>query len=281
LLRQTGYLVVYASEQAFRSQALSWQIRRDLGVVCEDLDAGEVRAMEPALRDIFVRGLFLPEQGFVTDPLQLTRALAERFQRDGGVILLRRVLDIDFDAGTPRALVTDGERVPFETLVLCAGVHSRQFSATLGSRVPLESERGYHATYQDPNVSLQRPVMWGERMFFATPLDHRLRVAGTAEFAGLTAAPNYARADALCRLAEQMFPGLSAGTVTQWMGHRPALPDSLPVIGPSPHFANVYYAFGHGHVGLIAGAPTGRLIADLIAGRQPSIDITPYRVDRF
>ncbi len=281
LLRQTGYLVVYASEEGFRRQALGWQIRRDLGVICEDIDAETIRAMEPALRHIFVRGVFLPEQGFVTDPLQLTRALAAQFQRDGGTILLRRVLDIDYAAGAPRALVTDGERVPFETLVLCAGVHSRDFSRKLGSRVPLESERGYHATYHDPSVTLQRPVMWGERMFFATPLDARLRVAGTAEFAGLTAAPNYARAEALCRLAEQMFPALSARSVTHWMGHRPALPDSLPVIGPSPRFPNVYYAFGHGHVGLIAGAPTGRIIADLIGGRQPSIDIAPYRADRF
>lgn len=281
LFRKTGYLVVYESEAGFRGDALGWKIRREQGVVCEDLDADGVRAMEPALRDIFARGVFLPEQGFVADPLRLTRALATTFQREGGRILQRKVEEIEIGAGGPRALVTDGERLPVETVVLCAGVHSNEFSAKLGDRVPLESQRGYNATYENPSVTLRRPVMWGDRKFFATPLDDGLRVAGTAEFAGIEAPPNYARAEALCRHAERMLPGLSASRVSQWMGHRPALPDSLPVIGPSPRFANVYYAFGHGHVGLIASAPTARIIADLVAGRQPNIDIAPYRVDRF
>lgn len=281
LIRKTGYLVVYESEQGFRGDALAWKIRRDRGVICEDLDAAGIRAEEPALRGIYARGVFLPEQGYVANPLRLTQALAAQFQRDGGKILQRKVLDIEMGEGGPRALITDGGRLMSEKLVICAGVHSNDFSVKLGSNVPLESQRGYHVHFEHPTVTLQRPVMSGEGKFFATPMEHGLRVAGAVEFAGTGAAPNYGRADALRRHAERMLPELSARNVTQWMGHRPCMPDSLPVIGPSPKYANVYYAFGHGHVGLCGGAPTGRIIADLVAGRQPNIDLTPFRPDRF
>jgi len=281
IIRRTGYLVVYESEQAFRGDALAWKIRRDRGVVCTDLDAARIRELEPALRGIYARGVFLPEQGFVANPLRLTQALAAQFQRDGGKILQRKVLDIETGAGSPSALLTDAGRLPVATLVICAGVHSNEFSTTLGSRVPLESQRGYHVHFENPAVTLRRPVMSGEGKFFATPMETGLRVAGAVEFAGTEAAPNYARADALGVHAARMLPGLVASNVTQWMGHRPCMPDSLPVIGPSPRFANVYFAFGHGHVGLCGGAPTARIIADLVAGRTPNIDIAPFRVNRF
>ncbi|MBI2227183.1 MAG: FAD-dependent oxidoreductase [Betaproteobacteria bacterium] len=281
LIRRTGYLVVYESEQGFRGDALGWKIRRDRGVVCEDLDAARIREFEPVLRGIYAHGVFLPEQGFVANPLRLTQALAAQFRQDGGRILQRKVLDLEIGAGGPSALLTDAGRLPIETLVVCAGVHSSEFSTRLGSRVPLESQRGYHVHFENPTVTLRRPVLSGEGKFFATPMEMGLRVAGTVEFAGTEAVPDYARADALKVQAARMLPGLAGSNVTQWMGHRPCMPDSLPVIGPSPRFANVYFAFGHGHVGLCGGAPTARIIADLVAGRTPNIDIAPYRADRF
>jgi glycine/D-amino acid oxidase-like deaminating enzyme len=281
IIRRTGYLVVYESEQAFRSDALAWKIRRDRGVICEDLDSARIRELEPALRGIYRCGVFLPEQGYVTSPLRLTRSLASQFQRDGGMILQRKVLDIDVGPAGPRALATDAGALAVETLVLCAGVHSNKFSTRLGSNVPLESQRGYHVHFEHPTVTLQRPVMSGEGKFFATPMEDGLRVAGAVELGGIDAEPSYGRADALKLQAERMLPELSGSNVTQWMGHRPCMPDSLPVIGRSPRFANTYFAFGHGHVGLCGGAPTGRLIADLVAGRTPNIDLTPYRSDRF
>ena len=281
LVRRTGYLVVYESEQGFRGDALGWKIRRERGVVCEDLDAARIRDLEPALRNIYPCGVFLPEQGFVANPLRLTQALAAQFRHDGGKILQRKVLDIETGADGPSALLTDASRLPVETLVVCAGVHSNEFSAKLGSRVPLESQRGYHVHFENPTVTLRRPVLSGEGKFFATPMETGLRVAGTVEFAGIEPAPDYARADALGVHAARMLPGLAGSNVTQWMGHRPCLPDSLPVIGQSPKFSNVYFAFGHGHLGLCGGAPTGRIIADLIAGRRPPIDVAPYRADRF
>ncbi len=281
LIRRDGYLFVYESEDAYRADALGWKLRREHGNACEELDGDGVREMEPALRAIYPRGVFLPEQGHVANPLRLTQSLAAQFQRDGGRIEQRKVLDIEIGPDGPRALLTDGGRMSVETLVVCAGVHSAPFAATLGSRVPLESQRGYHVTFEQPTVTLQRPVSSGEGKFFVTPMETGLRIAGTVEFAGTEAEPDYRRADALKAHLKRMLPEFSSAGESRWMGHRPCLPDSLPVIGRSPRFVNAYFAFGHGHTGLCGGAPTGSLIADLVTGRTPPIDMAPYRPDRF
>ena len=166
--------------------------------------------------------------------------------------------------------------------MVAAGAWSGALAARLGSRVPLQSERGYHVMIAGPGATPRGPIMHGERMFAATPMAAGLRLAGTAEFGGLSAPPNYARARALLEHGRRMFPGLDAAAATsEWMGHRPALPDSLPVIARSPRFASVFFAFGHGHLGLTAAPITGRLIADLVAGRPPSLDIAPFAADRF
>ena len=281
LIHRTGYLVVYESEDAYRGDALAWKLRRDRGVVIEELNAAAIQQVAPALAKIYRCGLYLPEQGYVANPERLTKALAARFQRDGGEILQRKVLDIELGPVGPTALVTDAGRIPVETLVVCAGVHSNELTSKLGDPVPIEAERGYHVTFSDPRVELSMPVFAPEGKFFVTPMEMGLRIAGQAEFAGIYAEPNYARADILAQHMRRMLPGIGSVDCTKWMGRRPSLPDSLPVIGPSSKLANVYYAFGHGHVGLCGAAPTGRIIADLIAGRRPVIDVAPYRVERF
>jgi D-amino-acid dehydrogenase len=130
-------------------------------------------------------------------------------------------------------------------------------------------------------VELPLPVFFPEFKFFVTPMEMGLRIAGQTEFAGVDAEPNYARADVLAKHTQRILPGISTADTTQWMGRRPSLPDSMPVIGRATKFANVYYAFGHGHVGLVGGAPTGRIISDLVSERTPSIDVSPFRVERF
>jgi D-amino-acid dehydrogenase len=171
--------------------------------------------------------------------------------------------------------------MPVETLVVCGGVHSGELAAMLGERVPIEAERGYHVTYSDPGLQLPMPISDSGAKLFVTPMEMGVRIAGQAEFAGIYADPDYQRAEILERHMTRMFPRLHPADKTQWMGRRPAMPDSLPVIGPSAKQPNVYYAFGHGHLGLCGGAPTGRLVADLLAGRKPGIDLAPYRIDRF
>jgi D-amino-acid dehydrogenase len=281
LIRRTGYVVVYRTRDAYVSDALAWKLRRDRGVAIEELDAAEIKRRVPQLASSYEIGLYLPEQGYCANPERLTKSLVAQLVRDGGKLLQRKVFDIELGAEGPRALVTDAGNVPVETLVVCAGAHSNEFTKILGDPVPLEAERGYHVTYPDPRVELPLPVFMPEHKFFVTPMEMGLRIAGQSEFAGVDAAPDYTRADVLAKHMQRILPGISAADTTKWMGRRPSMPDSLPVIGRATKFPNVYYGFGHGHVGLCGGAPTGHIIADLVAGRQPSIDVAPFRVERF
>ncbi len=281
LVKRNGQLYAYAGEAAFRADADAWELRRAQGVPFEVLEAGEIRQREPALAPIFVRAVHLPEHGHCLDPFRLVRLLAEHFVRAGGTILRRKVDGFDIGPDGPRRLHTDGGDLEVESLVVAAGAWSHLLAAKLGSPVPLESQRGYHVTVADPGVSPRLTTMWAERKFMTTPMEAGLRFAGTVEFAGLEAAPDYRRARILLDQGKRMFPELRTESVSEWMGHRPCLPDTLPVIGPSPHVANTYYAFGHGHTGLTGASMTGRVIADLVAGRPPAIDLAPFRVDRF
>jgi len=281
LIRRSGYIVVYGTRAAYERDATAWKLRRERGVVIEELGAGEIKRRVPELSGSYETGLYLPEQGYCANPERLTKSLAAQFVRDGGRVLQRRVLDIEVGADGPRTLVTDAGTMPVGTLVVCAGAHSNEFSAKLGDPVPLEAERGYHVTYSDPRMELPLPVFFPEYKFFVTPMEMGLRIAGQSEFAGVDAEPDYARADILAKHMQRIFPGISTADTTKWMGRRPSMPDSMPVIGRATKFGNVYYAFGHGHVGLCGGAPTGRIIADLVAGRSPSIDVSPFSAARF
>jgi D-amino-acid dehydrogenase len=281
LIHRSPYLVAYESEKSYAGDALAWKLRRDRGVETELLDGAAVRKLVPQLAPRYERGVLVPDQGYVTNPERLTKALASRFQQDGGRLLQRKVLDLDFDGQRVRGLMTDAGPVPVETLVVCAGVHSGELAEKLHERVPIEAERGYHVTYSDPGLQIPLPVHVSDAKVFVTPMEMGVRIAGQAEFSGIYAEPNYQRAEVLETHMKRMFPGARATDSTRWMGRRPSMPDSLPVIGPSKKQNNVYYAFGHGHLGLCAGAPTARLVADLVGGRKPAIDLTPFRVDRF
>jgi D-amino-acid dehydrogenase len=281
LVRRSGYLVAYESERSFRDDALAWKLRRDRGVAFEDLDSAGVRRVMPQLGPDYVRGVLVREQGYVANPERLVKSLATQFQKDGGTILSRKVLGIEKGEGGAQALVTDAGRVPVETLVVCAGVHSGEITAMLDEPVPIEAERGYHVTYSDPRFQIPMPVHVSEAKVFVTPMEMGVRVAGQAEFSGIYAEPNYRRADVLETHMKRMFPMVRTADRTRWMGRRPSMPDSLPVIGPSGKHPNVYYGFGHGHLGLCGGAPTGRIIADLVSSRKPAIDLAPFRIGRF
>ena len=281
LVRRTDFLVAYETEASYRGDTLAWKLRRDRGVKTEILDAAAIQALVPQLAKDYVVGVKVLEQGYVTHPERLVKSLAARFVKEGGVILERKVTAIETGEGGVRALITAEGRMSVENLVVCAGVHSGELTAQLGEPVPIEAERGYHVTYSDPGLQLPLPVHVSDAKVFATPMEMGVRIAGQAEFSGIYAEPNYQRADVLETHMKRMFPSVRTSDSTKWMGRRPSMPDSLPVIGPSVKQGNVYYAFGHGHLGLCGGAPTGRLIADLIGNRRPVIDLAPFRVDRF
>jgi len=281
LVRRSNYLVAYDTEESYRGDALAWKLRAERGVKTEILDAAGIQKLVPQLSPHYVVGVHVLNQAFVRNPERLVKSLAAKFQQEGGTILQRKVLEIVTGEGGVKSLRTDAGDIPVETLVVCAGVHSGEISEKLGEPVPIEAERGYHVTYSDPGLQVPLPVHVSDAKVFVTPMEMGARVAGQAEFAGIYAEPNYQRAEVLETHMKKMFPAARTIDSTRWMGRRPSMPDSLPVIGPSVKQKNVYYAFGHGHMGLCGGAPTGRLIADLVGGRQPAIDLEPFRVDRF
>ncbi len=281
LFHHRGQLYVYETEAAFNGDALGWDVRRRHGAIVEEWSADELRAAEPTLAPIFTKGVFLPKHGYCANPFGLVQALANLVRARGGQIVGQRVLDVEMDGDQPRALVTSAGRHHADVVVIAAGAWSHQVARMFGHKVPLETHRGYHAVLSEPSVVPNTTVMWAEKKFMATPMEPGLRFAGTVELAGLNEPPDYSRADALLAFGKQMFPGLKGGEVSRWMGHRPCLPDSIPVIGRSPKASNVIFAFGHGHLGLSCASTTGRLVAELATGQTPSIDLTPYRIDRF
>ena len=183
------------------------------------------------------------------------------------------------------AIQTDTGDLPAGAAVICTGAYSKPLAAALGERVPLETERGYHLMISDPESMPRIPTADADGKFVATPMETGLRFAGTVELAGLAAPPDWRRARILLAQGRKMLPGLAAShpeeRISVWMGHRPSLPDSLPVLGRSQASPDVIYAFGHGHVGMTAAPMTGKIVADLVAGRPPAIDIAPFAAGRF
>lgn len=281
LVVERGYAWAYESEAAFQGDAFGRRLRVERGVQLEVLTGGAIRELEPGLSPAVTHLVYMPQQGHCPNPLRLSQALAARLRADGARFHAHRALDFRFVDGKVAAVVTDAGDVAADAVVIAAGAFSKPLAAKLGSPVPLETERGYHVMLEPAAAAPTRPVMSGEGKFFATPMEGGLRVAGTVELAGLEAPPNYARADVLAGATRRLFPGASPNITSRWMGHRPSLPDSLPVLGRSPRFANAYFAFGHGHVGLTGAAPTAEVVADLVEGRNPFLPVHPFRADRF
>jgi D-amino-acid dehydrogenase len=281
MIRDTGWLSVYKTESAFAHAASELALQRRRGVKLEILDREQIRQFEPSLAPIFERAVFYPEHSMTVDNFRLVQRLAEDFVARGGRLLQEKVTDIAIGPDGPREVVTDRARHAVDAVALAAGAWSRDLARRLGHRVRLETERGYHVTLPNPGVMPRLPVHIADFGFVATPLAIGLRFAGTVELGGLEAPPNWGRARILLERGRQVFPGLMEEGLTQWMGFRPSVPDSVPVISASPRLPNAYFAFGHGHLGLTYGALTGRLVADLAAGRDPGLDMRPYRVDRW
>src|SRR5438094_4130333 len=285
LIHQRGHLYVYRSAEALAKDGFAWALRRENGVEVDEFDADELRQLEPTLSRDYVRGLLVRENGHTSNPLGLVTRLFELFRRQGGEIVMARALGFRLDGRRLTAISTDHGDLAADSAVVCAGAYSKPLAAALGDRVPLETERGYHLMIRDPEVMPRIPTADADGKFVATPMDTGLRFAGTVELAGLDAPPDWRRSRILLAQGRRMLPGLSAQhaeeRISVWMGHRPSLPDSLPVLGPSRTSPDVIYAFGHGHVGLTAAPMTGRIVADLVAGRPASIDIAPFSPGRF
>jgi D-amino-acid dehydrogenase len=281
-LHSDGALSLYETEEGYARDAAEWAGKRARGIIAHELTGAEARHMEGALGPKVRRAVFTPQWSCIEDPRRLMEGLRDWLLRNAVVIVKGKARNV-VPAVTPSLAVQleDGAAVAANKVIIAAGAWSGILARRLGDRVLLESERGYTTTLPAPGIEIGRELIFAERKFVATPLSCGLRIGGAAEFGGLAATANFKRSRALVELARQYLPDLRTEGGIEWAGHRPATPDSLAVIGPSVHWPNVFYAFGHGHLGLTQAATTGRLLCDLILGRKPAIDMAPFGIERF
>lgn len=284
LIRQVGWLKLYGSAAGFSKSALERELMTRHGVNFSVLTAGEVTDLEPRLnRNTFTCGLLQPGSGFVNYPMALARAYMACAVQRGAQHVQESVREIRPAEGGGVSIRTDGATRHFDSAVVAAGAWSKQFAAQLGDHVSLDTERGYHLSFgPSTHDLLRRPVCYPEKELVLSPMHDGISLVSGDELAGLDAPPDYRRIRALIPLACSLLPGIGGqGIQREWMGFRPSTPDSVPVIGRSPHCSNVFYAFGHGHVGLTLSAVTAQLIAGMVGGRPDPFDMKPYRIDRF
>ncbi len=281
LLRSRGTIAHYNTVPDFEADRWIYDLEAEMGFPWRRLDADEVSALAPPLALGDGVALFLPSWQHTVDPARLTNAVAEAALAAGATWIQDSVTRVSASRDGVTAALEGGGTVRADALVLAGGAWSNHLAAQLDHTVPMTAKRGYHAMIAEPGVELEVPIISGSHSFVITPLADGLRLAGTAEFARLDAEPDYRRAKVLVERARGLIPGLRAEGVTEWMGQRPMMADSVPVISTSPRHANVFYAFGHGHYGLTQGPTTGRIIADLVRGDDPGLDLAPYRIDRF
>ncbi len=276
----SDYLYLYGDRAAFEADAFGWSLRKAHGFTWDELDGPALKAYDAVLEN-FGFAVRLGEHGYIADPGRYVEHLAAHVVADGGRLLCAEVSDIVSEAGRVIGVRAGGETIACQAAVIAAGVWSVNLTRRLGLTVPLESERGYHLELWAPSVTPRAPIMVAARKFVVTPLRGRLRLAGVVEFGGLDAPPSQAPVGLLKNNIRAALPGLTWEEETEWMGHRPAPVDSIPVIGPVPGVDGAYLAFGHHHVGLTGGPKTGRLLAQLISGHTPDIDLAPYDPGRF
>jgi len=280
-LTPSDYVFVYRDRAHFESDAFGWSIRRDNGFRWDELEGRLVRKYDPALAPHFDFAVRLGNHGRISDPGRYVKDLAAHVAAQGGRIVKGEVSDIARDNGRVTGVRIDGETLACSTVVLATGVWSKPLCRKLGLDVPLESERGYHVELWEPNIMPRSPVMFASGKFVATPMDGRLRLAGIVEFGGLDAPASRAPFDLLLRQIKAAIPGIAWKKETEWMGHRPAPADSIPLIGEVPGIKGAYLGFGHHHIGLTGGPKTGRILAQLISGKTPNLDLAPYAPSRF
>lgn len=280
MLRKDGNLQVYETEAEFKASLAGWEARTAHGIEFRHMGPEEMAAVQPGLSPRFIRGTFTPGWWSIADPKLYVQALADRFMAQGGTILRAEVLGLKPQDGGV-SIQTTGAPLVADKVVLSAGAFSHRIAATLGERIPLETERGYNTTLPPDALDLRCQITFGGHGFVISRLSTGIRVGGAVELGGLSLPPNYKRSEAMLRKAKAFLPQLKTEGGRQWMGFRPSLPDSLPAIGRSRTSPHVVYAFGHGHLGLTQSAGTARLVADLLTDAPPAINLTPFSPQRF
>ncbi|MDB5664870.1 FAD-binding oxidoreductase [Cypionkella sp.] len=281
MLEKRGNLQVYEGEAELKASLLGWQARAAHGIAFQHMDAAEMAALQPGMAARFTHGTFTPGWYSIADPKLYTLALAERFRANGGELLRAEVTGLRHDADGVTVMCAGPDPLRADQVVLAAGAFSHPIARSLGEKIPLETERGYNTTLPVDAFDLRCQITFGGHGFVVSRLSTGIRVGGAVELGGLKLPPNYKRSEAMLKKAKAFLPGLKPEGGVQWMGFRPSLPDSLPAIGHARATPRVIYAFGHGHLGLTQSTGTARLVADLLTGQTPALNLTAFSPQRF
>ena len=290
LLRQTGLegeltdegcLSLYTDDAEFRADRDHIEILERYSFPHQVIGRQAIQALEPELSNKIGMAVLFPQNRSLRDPYRLVVKLAERFNALGGRMEQGEVVGFTRSEALREVCLMDGRNISADEVVICAGAHSAQLAALLGEPIPLETERGYHTQIMSPGIAMKHSIIWSARAFMVTPTAGGIRVGGTVEMAGLEAVPDYRRSKITVKRAMEALPNLRCENFTEWMGHRPAFPDTVPLMSASAKTKGLFYATGHGHLGLTYAATNARLMADLITGVKPPIDMKPYHISRF
>jgi len=281
-IRSGAYAIVYRDRAAYAADAFAWRLREENGITWRTVEGDAVAEFEPGLNPVYRHlAIFDDQHGYIDEPGEYVKDLARAFVEEGGTLDQREITAMIRNADSSVVLCADGQNILADNIVIAAGAWSGRLLATIGVKVPLESERGYHIDLLKPSIRVKNAMMFPDAKCVATPMTGKVRIAGLVEFGGLDAGPSQAPIRTLKAVVTRMFPKLTFERHVEWMGHRPAPADSLPVLGAVPGCRGLTVAFGHHHVGIASGPRTGRLIADQIVGRPPQLDMSPYVVTRF
>ena len=281
LIQRNGQLQLYEGDAEFQSSKTTWDLRKERNIPFDLLDSADAIAeIQPGLDRRFTHAGFSPKCMNTVDPARWTSYLAKQFIERHGRFDVTEVTALNPTTSGVRITTATGD-ITAHQVILAAGAWSHKLAKTLGDRIPLETERGYNTTLPEGAFDLRTHLTFGGHGFVASKINGGVRVGGAVELGGLELAPNYQRAETLLKKASCFMPGLRTEGGKQWMGHRPSLPDSLPIIDRSPNVPQVLYAFGHGHLGLTQSAGTAELIANLSTDIESGLDVKPYTATRF
>ena len=278
LVEKKGILYIW-NDQSLKSRELEIKIRKELGVEQQIVSPKEIHDLEPNIKPFYHGGVYYQYGRHAKNPKKILLKLFELFLEKGGKFLKFNVEDINFDEEKP-VIKTELQRFVFDKIVIACGAFSKKLIDNLDEKIPLDTERGYHVHFKGCEHLLKRPVIFSNRGFGITPMEQGLRVVGTVEFGGLDNPISKSRVQNLIDNAKYMLGDLPEHQ-DEWLGFRPSMPDFLPVIGPSKNYKNVFYCFGHHHLGWTLGPISGKIISGMIAEENTNLNLEPYSSLRF
>ena len=281
LVEKKGIMYVW-EKKGIKSRKIEINIRKKLGVKQKILNTKEIHDLEPNLKPFYDGGVFYEYARHARNPKKIIEKLFAAFLNKGGKFKKTNINNINFKDQKP-ILITENDKLLFDKVVIACGAFSKKLTDKLDEKIPLDTERGYHIHFKNYSKLLSRPVVWADRGFGITPMEQGLRVVGTVEFGGLDNPLSKSRIKNLILNAKDMLNGLPENEdhEDEWLGFRPTLPDFLPVIGKSKNYNNVYYSFGHHHLGWTLGAISGKIVSKMILGEKTNLDLSPYSSSRF